>query len=364
MKRIRVLQVVGAMNMGGIENFVMNLFRAADREHFQFDFLYITPQKCYFDDEIEQLGGRIFRITGRNTDLRRHNQELRAFFLENRDIACVHIHASNAFCYNDARIAKKCGIKQVFVHSHSTNAPHRQLHYLAKTLLPIYADKYLACSDLAAKWMFPPRAQKKVLLIPNGIFLSKYSYSEETANRIREQYGLQGKLVIGHVGRMEAVKNHAFLIDTLAQIQKTRPDAVLLLIGDGSLRSALEEKIEQLHLQDSVIFAGIQNNVHEYLQAFDVMAFPSLYEGLPVTLVEAQASGVPCYISDVITRDVAVTALANYLPLSLGAQGWAERILQGYGKYGCHPDCSAQIRDAGFDIAATAAMLEDLYRGK
>lgn len=364
MKRIRVLQVVGAMNMGGIENFVMNLFRASDRESFQFDFLYITPKKCYFDDEIERLGGRIFRITGRNTNLKKHNQELRTFFLENQDIVCVHIHASNAFCYNDAKIAKKCGIKQVFVHSHNSRGPHKILHYLARIRLPFYVDKYLACSDLAAQWMFPSYVQKKVLLIPNGIFLSKYLYSEEIAKQIRDKYGLHGKLVIGHVGRMEPVKNHAFLIDILVQIKKTQPDAVLLLVGNGSLRSELEKKVEQHHLQDSVIFAGIQKNVNEFLQAFDVMVFPSLFEGLPVTLVEAQAAGVPCYISDTITKDVAVTGLANYLPLSIGAQGWAEHILKDYRRYGHHPDCSNQIRETGFDICTTTVLLESLYREK
>lgn len=364
MKRIRVLQVVGAMNMGGIENFVMNLFRATNRNRVQFDFLYITQKKCYFDDEIESLGGRIYRITGRNTDLKRHKKELTDFFEENGDIDAVHIHAANAFCYVDAKIARQFGIKCILVHSHTTSAPHKYLHYALRELLPKYVDRCLACSDLAAKWLFPSRLVKKTVMIPNGISLPKYRYRPEVAERLRTQYGIGNKLVIGHVGRLEEVKNHSFLLEIMQNIKRKHNDSVLLLVGDGTLKEKLQQKSMQLGLENDVIFAGIQDNANEYMQAFDIMVFPSLYEGLPVTIVEAQAAGVPCFISDVITKDVAVTELVHYVSLNCSAYQWAEIILGEYKKHSIHDDYSNQIREAGFDIQATASLLEGFYKGE
>lgn len=359
---MRVLQIVGGMNMGGLETFVMNIFRNSDREKTQFDFLYITEERCFYDNEIEALGGRIFRITARHEDLHQHCKELREFILSNQDIDVVHIHAVSAFCLVDAVTVKRAGIDHIIIHSHASLAPHRYLHRMMKQWLPVYAEKMIACSDTASAWMYPVRSQKEVEVLPNGIDVYKYAYDLNTARDIREELHLTGKFVIGHIGRMTEVKNHKFLLAIFSEIKKNNPNAELVLAGDGPLHEDLVQEAKRLGITGSVHFLGVRKDVDRLLQAFDAFVFPSLREGLPVSVIEAQAAGLQCFLSDSITREAGLTSLVTYLPLDAGAEFWAREIEDRCSAEMDHADVSSDICKAGFDIKQTASILYTLYK--
>ena len=358
---MRILQVVGCMNMGGLETFVMNVFRNIDHSKVQFDFLYITDEHCFYDDEIEKLGGRIFRITGRYENLKKHCSELRKFIKNNKDINAVHIHAVSAFCLLDAMIIKEAGIDNIIVHSHASLAPHKLLNDMMKQILPFCTKKMIACSDKAAAWLYSRHCQGNVIVLPNGVDVQKYTYDSKVASEVRKELGLSDKFIIGHVGRMTEVKNHTFLLKVFSQIKKDNPNAELVLAGDGPLHEKLMNEAKDLGIIESVHFLGVRNDVNRLLQAFDAFVFPSLREGLPVSVVEAQAAGLHCFLSDTITDEVKITNLVKFISLDAGIEQWKTEI-----EATCfcgveHPDLSKEICGAGFDIRQTAEKLCSLY---
>ena len=357
---MRVLQVVGCMNMGGLETFVMNIFRNIDRTKVQFDFLYITNEKCFYDDEILELGGRIFRITGKSKNLIKHCHELKAFIEDNKDIDIVHIHSVSALCLLDAFIIKKCGINNIVVHSHASLAPHKALNEICKVILPWYSKKMIACSDKAAAWMFP-KWKKDIEILPNGIDVTKYAYNDELSIINKKQLGIEGNFVVGHVGRMSPVKNHSFLLNIFAEIKKKKNNSVLLLIGDGQLKESLINQALHLGISESVLFLGIREDINTLLQTMDAFVFPSLREGLPLSVVEAQAAGVRCFISDTITRDVVITDIVQQISLNNGEEYWANTILRTCKEDELHKDTSEEIKAAGFDIKETTNKLITIY---
>lgn len=358
---MRVLQVVGCMNMGGLETFVMNVFRNIDRSKVQFDFLYITDEHCFYDDEIEKLGGRIFRITGRYDNVRKHCSELREFMKNNRDIDAVHIHANNAFCLLDAMIIKNSGVNNIIIHSHTSLTPDRIWNDILKNFLPFYAKTMVACSDKAAEWLFPGYCQKKVVFLPNGIDVGKYVYDSKAASEVRNELGLSNKFIVGHIGRMTEVKNHTFLLKVFSLIKKDNPNAELVLAGDGPLHEKLVNEAKDLGIIESVHFLGVRNDVNRLLQAFDAFVFPSLREGLPVSVVEAQAAGLHCFLSDTITDEVKITNLVKFISLDAGIEQWKTEIEKVCFCGVKHPDLSNEICSAGFDIRQTAEKLCCLY---
>lgn len=361
---MRILQVVGCMNMGGLETFVMNVFRSIDRKKVQFDFLYITDEHCFYDDEIEKLGGRIFRISGRYKNLKKHCNELNAFIKDNMDIDAVHIHAVSAFCLLDAMIIKRAGINNIIIHSHASLAPHKFLNNILKQFIPIYAKTMIACSDKAAKWLFPYHCKRNVVILPNGIDVSKYIYRLDIATEVRDELGLTNKFVIGHVGRMTEVKNHLFLLHIFSVIKKRNSDAELVLAGDGPLRDKLIGEAKSLGILESVHFLGVRSDVERLLQSFDAFVFPSLREGLPVSVVEAQAAGLHCFLSDTITREVKLTDLVEFISLGSEAEYWAYEIEKRCYAMIKHKDVTDEIRKYNFDIKKTADELYLLYSEK
>ncbi|HBE13224.1 MAG TPA: glycosyltransferase family 1 protein [Clostridiales bacterium] len=365
MKPIRVLQIVGSMDMGGIENFVMNVYRATDRSLVQFDFLYVVDRKCVFDDEILAMGGRIFRVCARSVSLFRHLSELKILLKAHPEWEAVHIHFSSATCLTDARIAKKAGIKKIFIHSHNTFDYHKRIHAVLKPFSPLYATRFFACSGLAGKWMFTKKMvqSRQVEIIKNGIEVNRFLPDQDVRNTVRRKIGLENAFVVGHIGRMSPAKNHDFLLEVFVRVLQHTPAAWLLLVGGGEWMEKLQNKAVALGIAHRTIFAGISSRPQDMLQAMDVFVFPSLYEGLPVTVVEAQAAGLPCIISDKVTEEVILTPGAKRLSLEKGYDDWAGEIVSLVNKQTKFDNREAIIR-AGYDIAHTTGILTQYYLEK
>lgn len=358
---IRILHMIGSLNIGGSQMMIMNLYRNIDREKIQFDFILDHPKQLYFAEEVETLGGKIFfmpEFTGIN--LQRVKKAWNNFFKEHPEYKILHSHVrSYASLY--IPIAKKHGLKTI-IHSHSTSNGKGITSIVKRVMqypLRYQADYLIACSNEAGQWLYGKKACLKdnYFFLPNAIDTTKYRYSEDIANKYRDEFGLVDKFVIGHVGRLHEVKNHMFLLAFFAEVSKRRSDAMLLLVGDGDLRSSIEAKIKELQIENRVILAGSRGDVAAIMSAMDVFVLPSLYEGLPVTVVEAQAAGLHCLISNCITEDVDISELVERLPIN-DTGAWIERILSMDVN---RIDVMPKIKQAGFDVSETATKLTEFY---
>lgn len=362
---LRVLQVFARMDRGGAETMIMNLYRHIDRSEVQFDFVVHTNDHCSFDDEIKELGGKIFRIPAyRGRNHLRYKKSWEAFFKKHQEYKVIHGHMrSTASIY--LKIAKKYGLVTI-AHSHNTSSGIGLTASIKNTLqYPIrYIGDYLfACSQTAGIWLFGKKACKKenFYLLNNAIDTNKFIFNEKLRREKREEFQIQDKFVIGHIGRFHYQKNHEFLIDIFKAIHDKDSNSVLMLVGDGELRKKMENKVAALGLTDSVIFTGLRHDIPELLQAMDVILFPSLYEGLPVTIVEAQASGIKCIISDTITREVVCDEnLVRFMSLKSHVNDWADRVLE-YANGYTRGNGYGQIVKGGYDIQQTSALLQNFY---
>lgn len=356
---IRILQVVTHMNRGGLETMIMNYYRHMERSKVQFDFLVHRDAQAAYDDEIESLGGIIHRLPMLNPFSKSYLDTLDSFFKQHPEYKVIHVHQD---CMSSVilKAAKKNNIQVRIAHSHSSSQD-KNLKYLIKLYfkrsIPKYATDLFACGKEAGDWMFNGAPYQ---VLSNAIHSEGYTYNNQIKKTKRSELGFQNnELVIGHVGRFCYPKNHTFLIDVFSSILKKR-NAKLLLVGDGELRKEIEEKVHSLGLDDSVIMTGIRSDVAALMQAMDVFVFPSNYEGLPVTMVEAQASGLPCLISDKVPIECKMTDNVEQFSLSHTADEWAEKILQMVNGF-VRRDTSADIKAAGFDIVENANMLQEFY---
>lgn len=309
---------------------VMSLYRALNRNEYQFDFIIFTPDHDDYYDEIISLGGRIFHFTKFNgKNLLTIRKEWRSFFSEHTEYTILHSHV-RSFASIYIPIANKHGITTI-IHSHSTSNG-RGITGVAKSLLEFplryQADYLFSCSSEAGKWLYGKRAIKssKYRFVPNAIDVNQFSFSLTDRNRVRTQYGIASEKIIGHVGGFETPKNHTFIIDCFSHFLSIQPNAKLMLVGDGTYENEIKELVKKIGIEESVLFVGLQADVGPYLSAMDIFLFPSLWEGLPVSVVEAQASGLKCLLSDVITHDVELTDLLSYMSLSDGPENWALKL--------------------------------------
>lgn len=344
---IRVLQVLGSTTLGGAESRVMDIYRHMDRNRIQFDFLVTRGYTGHFDDEIESLGGHVYTLPPyRIYNHFEYTKAVKKFFEEHKGYVAVHGHmTSTASIYMP--IAKKSGVPFTIAHARSAGVDKGIKGTLTNILrrnLAKKCDKMIACSDLAAKAVFGNDSydEGKVRIMPNAVEVSDYSVDDAARDRIREQYGVQYRFIVGHVGRLHSAKNHRFLIQIFAEFLKLRNDAVLMIVGDGPLKPDIINWIREedakfnskngVRLSERIIMTGKQSPVAPFYQAFDAFLFPSFYEGMPGTVVEAQASGVRSLISDTITRQVKVTDMVEFDSLSRNAKQWADKLYSIYGE--------------------------------
>lgn len=359
---IRVLHIVTYMGRGGLETMLMNYYRHIDRNKVQFDFLVHRDFEADYDKEICELGGRIYHISRLIPWSYSYRKKLKTFFREHPEYKIVHVHQD---CLSAVALqcAKECDVPVRIAHSH-TSCAVKNLKYIVKRYykkkIPVYATDLFACGKQAGEWMF---SGKNFRIIPNGIYLKKFRYSEVTRNRIRKEMHVDENVVIGHVGNFTKAKNHTHLMEIFYEIQKRNSSACLVLAGSGELQEKVRRQVIELGIQEKVIFLGTRSDVNELLQAMDVLAFPSLYEGLPVTLIEAQAAGLPCVISDHVSEECIVTRdLVTVMKLTDSPAEWAEHILSRINKK--RKDCTQEIVKAGYDIESSVKKLGNFYLSK
>lgn len=360
---IRILQVFAEMNRGGAETMIMNLYRHIDRKKIQFDFVVHTEKKCAFDDEIGRLGGRIYRVprySGKNHfSYKKAWEEL---FIKHPEYKIVHGHVrSTASIY--LWVAKKFNLITIS-HSHSTSSGSG-IPAVVKNLMqfPIryVSDYFLACSEAAGKWLFGEKIvkSKRFYVLNNAIDTKRFQFNNEVRDRIRKEFHIAGKFVMGHIGRFHPTKNHTFIIDIFKNVHRNNQDSVLLLVGDGDLKESIQSKVQQENLEDSVIFAGVRSDVPDIFQGMDLFLFPSLYEGLGIAVIEAQSAGLNCIVSNQIPNEAILTDLVEKVSLSDKTYIWSNKVIDKmvYRR----KDTIELIKSAGYDIEDTTEWLENFY---
>ena len=351
----RILHVVTYMGRGGIETMLMNYYRRIDRTKLQFDFLVHRDFRADFDGEIEALGGRIYRVPPMNPLKPSYWRALDAFFREH-PYEIVHCHLN----YKSGVVlaaAKKAGVSVRIAHAHTAgmSAGFAKLaRIMMKPLIPMTATHYVACGKSAGDAIFSGRPYR---LIPNALDAEALRFDPQVRDRMRRELALGDACTLIHVGRFSDEKNHAFLLDAFAEVLKQEPDAVLLLAGDGPLRGQMERKAAALP-GDPVRFLGVRTDIPRLLQAADVFVLPSVFEGLPVTVIEAQAASLPCVMSNTVTDECTITDLVQRLPID-DPKVWAEAILSVKGTP--RTDRLADIQAAGYDICTAAEKLTRFY---
>lgn len=352
---IRVLHVVTNMCRGGLETMIMNYYRHIDRTKVQFDFLVHRDFESDYDAEILSLGGRIHHLPRLNPFSPSYLGKLDAFFAEHPEYRIVHSHL-DCMAGIPLKYAQKHGVPVRIGHAHSSSQD-KDLKYPLKLIykknIARQATDLFACSEAAGSWMF---GGVPFRVVNNAIDTHRYAFDPALRKQARQELGIGAdELIFGHVGRFVPAKNHTFLIQILAQT----PAAKLLLVGDGELCASVEEQARELGVLDRVIFTGVRPDVERMLQVMDVFVFPSVYEGLPLTIVEAQSAGLPCLISDGVPIECKKSDLVTQIPLDAGTLHWAKAALTAAKSPRISP--LDQIRASGFDIVENAAWLTEFY---
>lgn len=365
-KPIRILHVLGSTNLGGAESRIMDLYRHIDREKIQFDFLVHSTKEGFFEPEIKQMGGNIYYLPSfRVYNYLKYKRACREFFETHGEFKAVQGHmTSTASIYLPQ--AKKVGIPITIAHARSAGVDAGIKGYITKLLrknLFRKCDYMFACSDLAARAVFGDKRYEEgsTVFIPNAVDTADFAPDSEMRERIRAEYGLEDSFVIGHVGRFHYAKNHEFLVEIFAHILDKKDNAKLFLLGDGPRRAEMEAKVRELGIDKAVIFAGNKNPVAPFYQAFDAFLFPSRFEGMPGTVVEAQASGVPCLVSDSVTPQVKVTELVSFMALEKSSSEWAEGLERHTEK--CKKEVKKKIAlsDTNYDVNCQVKRYEQFY---
>lgn len=364
---MKILQIGLGNNPGGVESFVMNYYRELVRYGIQFDFLCMYDSIAY-EEEIKNLGGKIFYVPNVKKNYFGYVKEVRQL-LKKEHYDVVHVNMLSAANIVPLRLAHESGIKKIIAHSHNSSAPgliRNIMDRCNRSKMNKYATEKAACSRKAGEWLFGRQTfeEGKVTVIQNAVNVENYLFSERNRERLRTELGWKGKFVIGHVGRFEYQKNHEALIEIFRNIVKKEPNAMLCLIGEGVLYSHIVEKVSGYGLKDNVFFAGTRKNVDEFLSAMDVFLFPSYFEGLPFTLVEAQANGLPCVISDTITEEIVFSEEnVRRLPLEICYEKWAEDVLSFKNWQRTNSDLiKTNLKKKHYDIVTEAERLRRLYQ--
>lgn len=350
---IRVLHIVGVIDPGGISSFILNLYESVNRDKIQFDIVIHKRKENDYVEKIQQMGGRVYELP-RLT--RKPVQNLVRLYrlVKDNQYKVVIRHTANAMV-TPQLLAARMGGAYTICHSHNETDPNRLLHWFGKLLMKAAANECFACSEKAGLWMY---GKKDFRIIHNAIDIHKFAYRPDASRKIREEFGLGDRPVYGHIANFLASKNHMYLLGIYKEISKLDDNARFFCLGEGSLRTEIEAEIKRLGLEDRVILTGMRTDAEDFMSCFDVFLFPSVFEGLPLTLIEAQAAGLKCLISDTITREVVMSeGLLEYVSIEEQPAVWAKkavRIRKGYDR-----SCPYEsIAAAGYDVEALASWYE------
>jgi glycosyltransferase involved in cell wall biosynthesis len=357
-----LLCIVGIMNADGAETFLMKMMRNLDKNKYQMDYCVTSSDFGYYDEEIEKLGGEIFHIIPKTQNVWKNFIGIEKI-VRNKHYKYVMRVSQHSLSAVELIAARFGGAKVVVYRSSNSNTCggklNTMIHYLCRFIPRFVANVRLAPSIASADFMFGKNIVKKgkAVVLSNGLDTTKYYFNMEYREKIRKEFGVEKKFVIGHVGRFSFQKNHSFLLEIFAEIAKTNQNAILMLVGKGELEYEIKYKAKKLGIEQSIIFTGIRPDVPEILCAMDVFVFPSFYEGMPNTVIEAQATGLSCIVSDTITKEADITGLLKFLPLG-DVDSWAKNIM-------LLKDCERKnttgiFKENGYDIIKVTKKFTDL----
>ena len=358
---VKVLEMIASLNYGGSQAMIVNLCRAMDRDKVQCDFIVDHPELMGMKDIVESLGSRIYIMpTFRGSNVSEVKKAWDRFFEEHPDYQILHSH-SRSYASLYLPIAKKHGVKTI-IHSHNTSNGKGFTAFVKNMLqrpLRKQADYFFGCSKESGEWLFGDEVVKsdRFYVLNNAIDTDRFTYDENIRNEYRDMFRIGDEKVFIQVGRMSKQKNYLFTLDVFADLIKEDKNNKLFLVGNGELRDEIDQKIIDLHLEDHVNILEFRNDVDHLLQMADYFLMPSLFEGLSVAAVEAQASGITCLLSDRCDRNVNITGLCEFLPLE--KQTWVDRMKE---EVSLRPYTKEDIIKAGFDVNTTARWLEEFYR--
>ena len=345
--------------LDGITNVIMNYYRAMDKSDMQIDFVIPNVTTEELRTEIEANGSRIYVMGNRMRNPLNYINKLSEIITAN-EYDIVHAHGNSCTLALEMLAAKRGGARVRIPHSHSSSCKFKVAHRLLRMPFNRYYTHPFACSESAGKWLFK---DNPFTVIKNGIDADKFAFNESNRNDYRQELGLNDKKVIGHIGHFTYPKNHDYIIDIFTELDKVNSNYRLLLIGDGELRYGIEEKAYRAGLSDKVIFTGKRTDVPELFCAMDLFILPSKFEGLPLTSLEAQAGGLPCILSDVITKETALTDLVDYMSIERPSNEWAKRILDTnlINRIESSRIARKKLTNADFNITENAIYLKGLY---
>lgn len=360
-KPIRILHILQRMEAGGTQALLMNLYRNIDRSKIQFDFFVMYPDKYFYDDEIVKLGGKVYYSTVRlDKNIFKYMKKLEEIIKEN-NYKIVHVHAFT-IGYFALKTAKKCKVPVRIAHSHNNQTVKDEKIILKKVLqkiYTIYATDLFACSEEAGKYLFK---RKKFNVLNNSIDSMKFVFDEEIRKKVRKNLNIkENEFLVGHIGRLHAQKNHNFLLDVFVELKKKIKESKLLLIGDGPLEEDIKKKIKRLNIEQDVIMLKNRSDVNELYMAMDVFILPSLFEGLGIVAVEAQASGTPCLTADTLPLESNISPLFNSLSLNESANKWADEAIKLSKSVYKHKNMQDYVVKANYDIAKSTKKMETYY---
>jgi len=364
----KVLVVGMTNNPGGIENVIMNYYRNIDRKKVQFDFLCNTGSIAY-SDEIKKLGGSIINAPSRSKKLFKYKKFLKKFFSSNSKNYCaIWVNFCNLSNLDYLKYAKRYNIRKRIIHSHNSKNMYSKIlglvHIINKQFVEKYATDFWACTEMAGHWFFNKSIYKNhdVKIINNAIDVEKFRFNTNTKELYLNKLKLKDKLVIGHVGRFQLQKNHDFLIDIFYEVYKKNSNVNLLLVGQGVEKERIEKKVKNLNLESNVQFLGVRDDVPNIMKSIDLFLFPSLFEGLGLVLIEAQASGIPVIASgDFIPHEVKMSDNFEFLSLKQDPKIWADKVLE-YIYIANKSDANIKIiRQKGYDIKIEAKKIQNFF---
>lgn len=360
----RILMIFTIMDRGGAETMIMNYYRNIDRSKVQFDFVVHRPQKGAYDDEIRQLGGKIYVFPAvKPGNFKAYKKQISEFLNEHPEYTIIHSHAQE-LSYYFYKIAHKKGIPYIITHSHNASmlwdfkAP---LRILWRKLMFRYINTYFTCGIEAGKHYFGTERAKNAILMHNAIDVERFRFKQESREKIRQEFGIaDNEFVVGHIGRFTPQKNHPFLLDVFKAFVERNSCAKLILVGTEDVQKNVRHKAEGLGIADKVIFAGLRTDIPDVLSAFDCILMPSLFEGVSVAMIEEQASGCPLITSTNVPEEVGLLPSTEFISLKSDISEWVKAI-EKYMNTERNANAADIIAEAGYDIKKNAQWLQDYY---
>lgn len=362
----KILHVIAGMNAGGMETMIMNYYRNIDRNKYKFDFLINEPNECFYEKEILKLGGKIYRVPFQRENYIKNHKMVKDI-IKNNHYDAIHEHQGITYYY-PLKCAKKYGIKNRIVHNHGINRNFLKYlklynNFYAKKRICSLGNNFVCCSDEVSSHIFDKASVEKrggYTILPNSINVRKYTFNKRKRKEVRDKFSLGNNKVFIHIGTFTAPKNHIFLIEMFKEHLDRRPNDKLLLIGDGPLKEEINKKVINYDLYNNILFLGTRNNISDFLSAADVMLFPSLYEGIPLTLIEAQASGIPIIGSTNIDINSSVSDLIKFVDLN-DKNKWLEFMLSSMNEDKKRINYNDIVYKSRFSIDESVKILENIY---